>query len=201
MFKKRNRQSKKRPYDVVIVGAGAAGIGCGIVLKHLGVKKFTILDRHEVGASFSRWPAETRLLTPSFTINGFGMLDLNSIALQTSPAYFLHTEHPTGEEYALYLNSLAQYFELPIQTGLNVDLIDPYPDQNGFKLETSQGEIHARFVIWAAGEFQYPHQNPFLGGALCQHYATISSWEEWEGDEAVVIGGYESGMDTAIHPC
>ncbi|MEM6868899.1 MAG: NAD(P)-binding domain-containing protein, partial [Cyanobacteria bacterium P01_C01_bin.121] len=36
---------KNRSYDVVIVGAGAAGIGCGVVLKELGLERFTILER------------------------------------------------------------------------------------------------------------------------------------------------------------
>ncbi|MEM8857926.1 MAG: NAD(P)/FAD-dependent oxidoreductase [Chloroflexota bacterium] len=195
----KNNNSKGQSYDVVVVGAGAAGVGCGVVLRDLGVERFTIIDRHDVGASFRRWPAETRLLTPSFTINGFGMLDLNSIALQTSPAYTLNTEHPTGMEYSLYLNAVANYFELPVQSGVNVEEVHPYPDKKGFKLTTSQGDIHTRFVIWAAGEFQYPHQNPFPGAELCMHYATVPSWEDWPGDEAVIIGGYESGVDTAIH--
>lgn len=42
------------PLDVVIVGAGAAGVGCGVVLRDLGVERFTILERYTVGASFHR---------------------------------------------------------------------------------------------------------------------------------------------------
>ncbi|MEM7111177.1 MAG: NAD(P)/FAD-dependent oxidoreductase [Chloroflexota bacterium] len=190
---------KPKQYDVVIVGAGAAGVGLGMVLKDLGVKRFTILDKHEVGASFLRWPAETRLLTPSFTINGFGMLDLNAIALQTSPAYSLQTEHPTGAEYANYLQGVAHYFKLPVRTGVAVNEIVPRTDKSGFVLKTSQGNINSRFVIWAAGEFQSPNANPFPGADLCRHYATVPTWEDMPGDEIIVIGGYESGVDTAIH--
>ena len=73
-------------YDVVIVGAGAAGIGYGVVLKELGLERFTILDRHQVGASFSRWPKEMNFITPSFPSHGFGLLDLNAVTLKTSPA-------------------------------------------------------------------------------------------------------------------
>ncbi|MGD1927735.1 MAG: NAD(P)-binding domain-containing protein [Leptolyngbyaceae cyanobacterium] len=75
-----------RSYDVVIVGAGAAGIGYGVVLKELGLERFTIVDRHQVGASFSRWPEEMNLITPSFPSHGFGLLDLNAVTLKTSPA-------------------------------------------------------------------------------------------------------------------
>jgi len=53
-----NTQSKN--LEVVIVGAGAAGVGCGVVLRDLGIKNFVILERERVGATFSRWPAEMR---------------------------------------------------------------------------------------------------------------------------------------------
>ncbi|MCL4860149.1 MAG: NAD(P)-binding domain-containing protein, partial [Caldilineaceae bacterium] len=76
-------------YDVVIVGAGAAGVGMGVVLQNLGITNFTLLDRYEVGASFLRWPAEMRFISPSFTSNGFGLLDLNAVTLNTSPAHTL----------------------------------------------------------------------------------------------------------------
>ena len=77
-------------YDVVIVGAGAAGIGCAVALRDLGLERFVILERHEIGASFARWPEEMRFITPSFTSNGFGLLDLNAVALNTSPAFTLN---------------------------------------------------------------------------------------------------------------
>ena len=197
---KQNRVPKKESeYDVVIVGAGAAGIGCGMVLQDLEVERFIILDRHEVGASFRRWPEETRLLTPSFTINGFGMPDLNSIALQTSPAYTLHTEHPTGPQYAAYLEAIADHFKLPVQCGIDVMDVQPHLNQQGFTLQTSGGTIDCRYLIWAAGEFQYPNLTPFPGAELCRHYATVPSWRKLPDDAYVVIGGYESGMDTAVN--
>lgn len=76
----------KSSYDVVIVGAGPAGVGCAVVLQELGLENFVLLDRLQVGASFSRWPVEMNLITPSFPSHGFGLLDLNAITLKTSPA-------------------------------------------------------------------------------------------------------------------
>ena len=32
-------------YDVIVVGAGAAGIGVGITLQHVGIEKFVIVDQ------------------------------------------------------------------------------------------------------------------------------------------------------------
>lgn len=85
--------------DVVVleVGAGAAGVGVGKVLKDLNVPRPQVVDRHEIGASFARWPRGIRSISPSFTGNTFGLLDLTAVCLDTSPAYTLNTEHPTGD--------------------------------------------------------------------------------------------------------
>ena len=183
-------------YDVVIVGAGAAGIGCGVVLQELGLEDFTILERHQVGASFSRWPEEMNFITPSFPSHGFGLLDLNAVTLKTSPAIAFRREHVTGKQYALYLQKVADHFDLPIQTEVDVQTVEPLR-RGGFKLRTSVGELRTRFVIWAAGEYQYPQLNPFPGAEHCLHNSQVRSWGNLEGDEFLIIGGYESGMDAA----
>ena len=38
-------------FDVIIIGAGAAGIGAGIALDHSGVDNYIIIDRGEIGSS------------------------------------------------------------------------------------------------------------------------------------------------------
>jgi len=182
--------------DIVIVGAGPAGIGCGVVLKDLGIENFTILERDEVGASFTRWPEEMRFITPSFPSHGFGLLDLNAITRKTSPALAFGQEHLTGQQYAVYLKTVADYFELPIQTEIEVKGVTPL-SEGGFQVETSQGKVQSKFVIWAAGEYQYPNLNPFPGAEYCWHNSQIRSWGDIEGEELIVIGGYESGMDAA----
>ncbi|MGF1674731.1 MAG: NAD(P)/FAD-dependent oxidoreductase [Rivularia sp. (in: cyanobacteria)] len=186
-------------FDIVIVGAGAAGIGCGVVLQNLGIKNFVILERYQVGASFSRWPSEMRFITPSFPSHGFGLLDLNAIALQTSPGLSLQREHLSGKEYALYLNTAAEFFQLPVQTNTDVKAIEFLPQQQGFTVKTSKGDLQTRFVIWAAGEFQYPNLNPFPGSQLCIHNSQVGTWKNLQGEDFVIIGGYESGMDAAIN--
>ena len=248
----------KVDYDIVVIGAGASGVGMGQVLKDLGIKSFLIIERHEVGASFRRWPKEMRFISPSFTGNAFGQLDLNAVALETSPAYTLEVEHPSGRQFAEYLQLIVDQFKLPVRTGVDVLGIEvrefdceksgtrrkrpsgkiSQTDEltasaevkvksapasarvNGFAIRTSAGIINTRFVVWAAGEFQYPKQDGFPGVELCVHNSSISSWRQWidekcssvtdddrnksdvasvDGDAFVVIGGGESGIDSAVN--
>ncbi|GAB5516471.1 NAD(P)/FAD-dependent oxidoreductase [Rhodopirellula baltica] len=184
-------------YDVIVIGAGAAGIGVGVALKHAGIENFRILDRQRVGESFDRWPAETRFITPSFPTNSVGMLDLNSIAIGVSPGYSLEVEHPTGQEYASHLRGVSQFFELPVQEGVDVQSIDRA--ESLFQITTSSEALFAKHVIWAAGEFQYPRRHGFPGCEHCMHTATVPSFAELKGEEFIVIGGSESGVDAAFH--
>ena len=187
-----------RSFDIVIVGAGAAGLGVGVTLRDLGIENFLILDRGPVGASFLRWPRQTRFITPSFNSNQFGTLDLNAVCLHTSPAYSVGVEHPTGAEYAGYLRGIAKHFDLPIQTGVDVLSVEKGSRPKEFLVETNRGDVRARFVVWAGGEMQYPRTHGFHGAELCLHYSNVTSWDELNGDERFIIGGSESGIDAAV---
>lgn len=192
---------KYESLDVVIVGAGAAGIGIGTVLSDLNLSSYTILERDEVGASFQQWPEEMQFITPSFPSNSFGCRDLNAITTDTSPAFALDREHPTGAEYAEYLQGVVEFHELPVRTGVEVESLEQHND--GFVLHTSAGVIHCRFVVWAAGQFGSPNDNPVPGATQCVHNSHVDSWREYVteciSDTIVIIGGHESGIDAALH--
>ena len=98
--------------DVIIVGAGAAGIGTAFTLTHvfgLDPSRVLLLERGEaIGETFRRWPQEMRFISPSFNQQGWtNSFDLNSVAYGTSPAYTLHSQHPSGAQYAKYLQQLS----------------------------------------------------------------------------------------------
>ena len=197
------------PYDVVVVGAGAAGVGVALMLTGvfgLDAGRVLLVERGgAVGETFRRWPEEMRFISPSFNSQGWTQsFDLNSVAYGTSPAFTLHAEHPTGEQYARYLEALAETNELNVRTGTEVTAVAPR--DGGFDVAVVPaaggvpGVIKSRYVVWAAGEFQYPRASAeplFPGSELCRHNSSVRSWKELEGDDFVVVGGYESGMDAA----
>lgn len=238
--------------DVVIVGAGAAGIGCALMLTEtfgLNKSRVMLVERgDDVGTTFERWPKEMRFISPSFNQQGWTpSFDLNSIRYGTSPAFSMHAEHPTGSEYAAYLRALAANHKLQVMP--NTEVVSVEPDDDDEETEkllfvktrkmtpNAKTElIMARYVVWAAGEFQYPrgggpgtfagvasgsveteeekksdmevetpaqtkknNKSDFPGSDLCLHNSKVFSWASLTGDDYVIIGGYESGIDACYH--
>jgi len=182
--------------DIVIVGAGASGVGIGILLRKMQLESFCILEKNTVGESFSRWPLEMQMISPSFTGNFFGMPDLNAVTPETSPAYSFQTEHPTGKQYAIYLKDIADYYNLPVVRNVTVESLKK--EGEGYLVKTQNDTlIKAKFVIWAAGEFQYPNDNPFSGADNCIHNSKVKSWMDFKDEKYFIIGAYESGIDAA----
>ncbi len=190
---------KPSPYfDVIVVGAGAAGIGIALMLQKIPGLSFTVLESGSIGESFRRWPKQTRFITPSFHSNPYGLVDLNAIEEQSSPALFCQSEHPCGEHYAEYLKAVVSNEYLPVVQHCRVDNVLK-ENRDNFVLETQQGVFRSQYLIWATGEFQFPDLAPFPGAEQAIHYANISDWSDFNDEAYTVIGGYESAIDASIN--
>lgn len=155
-------------FDVLVVGAGCAGVGTALMLTEtfgLDQSRVVLMERgEEVGETFRRWPEEMRFISPSFNQQGWTKtFDLNSISKGTSPAFSIHTEHPSGKEYASYLSALAKTKELNIRTRTEVLAVRSVGTKELplFSVDIRSGDaktetLSSRYIVWAAGEFQYP---------------------------------------------
>lgn len=186
---------KKTSLDLIIIGGGASGVGLGVFLEKIGFKKYLILEKGKVGNSFANWTDFTRFISPSFTGNFFQYVDLNAVSPDTSPAYNLKTEHPTGKEYQVYLKMVADHFKIKVSENTEVLKITKIKDD--FLIKTKNKEYQSRFVIWAGGEFDSPNINAIPGSELCIH--SLKFEIQKEKGEYFIIGGYESGTELAIN--
>jgi putative flavoprotein involved in K+ transport len=217
MRKKARESGVDYMVDVVIVGAGAAGVGTACTLTQvfgLDPSRVLLLERGEaVGETFRRWPHEMRFISPSFNQQGWtNSFDLNSVAYGTSPAYTLHSQHPSGAQFADYLKGVAATARLSVRLRTEVSRIDIV--DGGFDVHVRAQDVpgpydvppwgetlRARYVVWAAGEYQYPRESggAMAGTELCVHNSRVHSWATLPGDDFVIIGGYESGVDAAVN--
>ena len=132
--------------DVVIIGAGQAGLAVSRELTQAGVAH-VVLERGRVGQTWrGRWDSFC-LVTP----NWFCQL----------PGHPYDGSDPDGfmlrDEVVAYLERYAAGFDARVREGVEVTALWPGPD-GGFRLETSAGEIVARTVVLSTGAYQRPHR-------------------------------------------
>ena len=188
--------TEKQSIDTLVIGAGPAGLGTALALMAVGDLGLGVVERGSIGQTFRDWPSGQRFLTPSFTTNGFGTVDLNAIHPATSPAFSLGNDYLSGPEYARYLEGVAGHFQIPLLTSVEAQVVAREGDL--FRIATNSGTVRARTVVWAGGEFHEPLLGGFPGASLADHSSTAAAWKPRNG-ELVVIGGYESGVELACH--
>src|SRR5688500_11073336 len=112
--------------DVLIIGAGPAGISCAYMLQNAGIS-YRVVDKATVIAS--TWAD----LYPSLRLNTtrfFSHLPDKKFPLR-------YGMFPSGKQYHRYLVDYCQENNLNIHLGVTVYRV--VPDQNGWCVETSEG--------------------------------------------------------------
>jgi putative flavoprotein involved in K+ transport len=133
-----------RNMDVLIIGAGQAGLALGYHLRATGLR-FLIVDRHpRIGDSWRNRYDSLTLFTPR------AYSALPGLSVSGDP-----NGYPTKDEIADYLEQYADRFGLPValETGIrSLTRVD-----SGFRARTDAGEIiDARTVVVATGAYQAP---------------------------------------------
>jgi putative flavoprotein involved in K+ transport len=132
--------------DVLIVGAGQAGLATSYELTRRGVEHL-VLERGRIGQTWrDRWDSFC-LVTPNWTIKlPGGEYD------GPDPDGFM----PRDDIVAVF-ERYASAIGAPVREGVEVMSISTAPE-GGFVVETSAGELAAGRVVLAVGAFQRPHR-------------------------------------------
>ena len=177
------------PLDVVVIGAGQAGLAIG---HHLGRRgcRFEIVDAaSEVGHSWrTRWDS-LRLFSPA-EYDGLPGLPF------PAPA----GSHPGKDEVADYLRAYAEHFDLPVR--LSSPVTGLHRDAGLFTVSTPTGTRRARQVVVATGPFQTPYVPSSSADAAPEvqqlhsaHYRNPAQIPA--GSRVLVVGAANSGLQIA----
>jgi len=175
--------------DTLVIGGGQAGLSVGYHLQRRGVP-FVILDAHpRVGDAWrKRWDS-LRLFTPN---------RLNGLAGMPFPGP--RWELPTKDEFADYLESYAERFELPVRTGVEVERLA----RNGDRFVATAGDrrLEAENVVVAMSSWQRPRVPQFaaeLDPRIVQlHVADYRNPGQLQEGDALVVGAGNSGAEVAL---
>jgi cation diffusion facilitator CzcD-associated flavoprotein CzcO len=174
--------------DIVVIGAGQAGLSAGYHLKRLGIapgRGFVMLDQNPVpgGAWQHRWPS----LTLS-TVN----------RIHDLPGMKFGDAIPDAGEAVEAANAVPQYFaayekafELPVYRPVTVSIVCERAGR--LRIETDREAFSARGIINATGTWEtpyipdYPGRERFKGRQLHTHdYRTAA---EFAGKHVLIVGG------------
>jgi putative flavoprotein involved in K+ transport len=174
--------------DVVVIGAGQAGLAVGHTLKQAGVD-FVMLDAAtELGVSWiNRWDS-LRLFTSA------RYCGLPGLPFPGDP-----DRYPAKDEVPQYFQTYAATFELPIHLGHRVASVNR---SNGvFTVTTPTARITTRQVIAAVGAFQtpvVPECSRRLPSSVMQlHSHAYRNPDQIPAGRVAVVGSANSGLQIA----
>jgi putative flavoprotein involved in K+ transport len=143
-------------HQILIIGAGAAGLALGHELKQRGIPCLILERGSAAGDSWRRMPAGLRLVSP---------WRANWLPGTRSDLFPRHREI-SRTEYHRYLQDYAGRESLPVITDVYVKAVSK--DENGlFRLTTSRGEFRTRFLVNATGYFSKPFVPDISGATEC----------------------------------
>ena len=176
-------------FEVVVVGAGQAGLAIGYFLRDQG-RRFIVIDSAD--AVGSAWRARWESLT-LFTSRRFSSLP--GMPFPGDP-----DGYPTRDEVIAYLEQYAETFQLPIELNSQVKELEQ-GESGRFRLELNNRLIAADQVVVATGPFQtayVPKLSERLDKSVFQTHAVgyRRPAQVPEGD-VLVVGGGNTGFQIA----
>jgi putative flavoprotein involved in K+ transport len=181
--------TRRREHDVVVIGAGHAGLSTSYGLTQRGCEH-VVLERDSVGSSWRRrWESFT-LVTPNW-----------SLAL---PGHHYDGDDPDAflprDEVVEYLRRYVERYRLPVREAVRVGAVMSDAG-GGYLVTTENGDLSARAVVVSVGFFQRPRV-PAGAAALPNDVVQRHSSEYTRPDDlpegaVLVVGSGQSGCQIA----
>lgn len=172
--------------DVVIVGAGPAGLAAGATLRARGIAA-TIIERGRLGEP---WRGR------------YDRLHLHTIrSLSHLPGYRIPPEYGrwvARDQFVQYLEQYAAHHRLEPRVGVETTRIDR--DNGHWTVSTTAGTIPARVVVVATGFTCLPHLPRWPGtfdGSLV-HSVDYRNPQPYRGQDVLIVGAGNSGTEIAV---
>jgi thioredoxin reductase len=168
-------------HDLLIVGAGPAGLACSLEAKRLGLD-FVTIEQGELGGAVASYPRRKLVMTQPMELPLHGKL--KQLSFQK-------------EELMELWQALVAEHRLPIRTGVRLEGVARTED-GMFSVETSDGRFHARTVCLAVGRRGTPNKLGVPGEDQTKVAYALLDTRSYQDRDILVVGGGDSAVEAAI---
>ena len=166
--------------DLLIVGAGPAGISASLAATERGLR-FRTVEQDSLGGTVAHFPRGKLVMTEPATLPLYGQLRFREIRKEELLDIWSGVIADTGLEIG---------FEERVST------IEP--DGEGFAITTSGGHYRARRVLLAIGRRGTPRKLGVPGEDLSKVVYRLIDAEQYRDRDVLVVGGGDSALEAAL---
>lgn len=167
--------------DVVIVGAGPAGISASLAAKEAGLRFVTIEQEDGLGGSVYHFPRRKLTMTAPMKLPIVGRFNKHQIS---------------KEELLEFWNSVVRQTKLTIQFRERMDTVTK--SGSGFVVKTSKSHYKTRNVLLAIGRRGTPRKLGVPGEEQPKVVYSLIDSEQYRGQHVLVVGGGDSAAEAAL---
>jgi len=170
----------KDTLDLVIIGAGPAGIGASLAAKSHKLK-FVTLEQESLGGTVSHYPRGKIVMTAPVKLPLIGKMQFRET---------------TKEALMAFWQKVVGTAELKISDGERVESVEA--EGKGFNVKTTKSSYHTRAVLLAIGRRGTPRTLGVPGEDKTKVVYRLIDPEQYRGQHVLVVGGGDSALEAAV---
>ncbi len=168
-------------HDLVIVGAGPAGLAASLGAKKSGMN-FVTLEQDSLGGTVAHFPRGKLVMTKPAELPIVGKMKFNETTKERLLEFWQGVEKSTG---------------LQINYDERVTGIKQNGDGRSFVVETTRAEYKTRAVLLSIGRRGTPRQLGVPGEEQPKVVYRLIDPEQYAGQHVLVVGGGDSALEAA----
>jgi thioredoxin reductase len=167
--------------DIIIVGAGPAGISASLRASEHKLKAVT-LERETVGGTVSKYPRQKLVMTSPVEFPLYGKFSKTALS---------------KEDLLAFWEKVMKRTDLQIHTSEPVNTVKKDPD-GLFRVNTPVTEYRARAVVLALGRAGTPRKLGVKGEELPHVYYRLIEADHYTNKNILIVGGGDSAVEAAM---
>jgi thioredoxin reductase/NAD-dependent dihydropyrimidine dehydrogenase PreA subunit len=167
-------------YDVVIVGAGPAGLSASLAAQQHGLRYLT-LEQGEIASTIRQYPRQKFLMAEPIDLPLYGTL---------------YVADGTKEALLSVWETILANTGVKISTNERVERV--VKSGAGFQVATPRAQYSARYVVLALGKRGVPRRLGVPGEELAKVSYRLIEAETYQHQNLLVVGGGDSAIEAAL---